>query len=80
MFNKTDTQDQSLSLNDLTNDEKDERASSKEKLVNPVVKKNNSGRPKKSKAIFSISSQVIQYLNTSVSFLLLRLGSTQSVI
>lgn len=79
-FKKTDTQEeyQSLSLNDLIDGEKDER-SSKEKPINPVAKKNNSGRPKKSKAISSISSQVIQYLNTSLSFLLLRLQSTVAV-
>ena len=79
-FKKTDTQEyQSLSLNDLIDGEKDER-SSKEKPINPVAKRNNSGRPKKSKAISSISSQVIQRLNASLSFLLLRLESAQSVI
>lgn len=72
-FKKTDTQEYgSLSPNDLPDSERDER-SSKEKPISPVVKKTKiSGRPKKSKAISSISSQVIQYLNTSVSFLLLR--------
>lgn len=56
-FKKTDMQQyRSLSLNDLIDGEKDE-TSSKEKSVNPVAKKNNSGRPKKSKAISSISSQ-----------------------